>query len=301
MEKQVKISSEMLKKQGEEAQAKVMEGEGKILAGKAQVAEGEQEFTGVKQTVEENLDILAHEASLDYMGKLNQDLKKAVDSGDHAKAKQVLEDIFSHKESMKDYAAKARENIGDYFDKKGEVDMEKFQQQMDAFMQETLTIWYGEKDAKKAKLSMSATPLDQIDYEKMRKDVDPAKFGEYSINPETAGLNFQEKEPKIKILDLKEFIGKPRSEVMKHVVDTYGSQYHIPGLEYEQYLLNNPDKVPKEMKDGNWYYFMGSTLRYRDGIAYVPCMRWDGDELYRDAPWLKNAWYSYVRVLLLEK
>jgi len=185
--------------------------------------------------------------------------------------------------------------------RKGEADMEKLQKQMDAFMLETLTIWYGEKDAKKTKLSMSVTPLDQLDYEKMAKDVDPAKFGEYTINPETADLNFQEKEPKIKILDLKEFIGKPRSEVMKHVVEKYGGKYHIPGLEYEQYLLNNPDKVPKQLKDENSYYFMGSTFRYHDGLAAVPSLHWDGKAPYRLARWLEHDWLSDARVVLLEK
>ena len=84
----------------------------------------------------------------------------------------------------------------------GEFDIEKFQQKMDAFMEETFTIWYDEKDVKKAKLSMSANPLDQLDYEKIGKDIDAYKFGEYTMNPETAGLNFQEKEPKVIILDL---------------------------------------------------------------------------------------------------
>ena len=183
----------------------------------------------------------------------------------------------------------------------GEFDIEKFQQKMDAFMEETFTIWYDEKDVKKAKLSMSANPLDQLDYEKIGKDIDAYKFGEYTMNPETAGLNFQEKEPKVIILDLEEFIGKPRSEVVEHVVKKYDGQYHIPGMEYEQYLLANPGKVPKQMKDGNCYYFIGSTLRDQDGYACVPSVFWSSEGLSRSAYWLEFDWGSDDRVVLLEK
>ena len=59
--------------------------------------------------------------------------------------------------------------------------------------------------------------------------------------------------------------------------------------------------IPQELKDGNWYYFAGSTLRYRDGHADVPIVSWDGDELDRDAPRLGDEWDDDVRVLLLEK
>jgi len=133
----------------------------------------------------------------------------------------------------------------------------------------------------------------------LRKN-DPSKFGEYSINPETAGMNHKEKEPKVKILDMQEFVGKPRSEVIKAVVEKYGGQYNIPGLEYEKYLLENPDKVPQELKDGNWYYFMGSTLRDRDGRSFVPCVSWFGGRLSRGASALSRKWSGSGRVLLLE-
>ncbi len=128
-------------------------------------------------------------------------------------------------------------------------------------------------------------------------------FGHYTINPETAGLNHQEKEPKIKVLDLKEFIGQPRSEVMAHVVKTYGDKYNIPGLEYERYLIQNPDKdkVPAELKDGKYYNFMGSTLRDQRGDSSFPCVRWDEGRLLRTASLLVLKWDESDRVLLLEK
>jgi hypothetical protein len=211
--------------------------------------EGQSELSSVQESVKENLDILAHEASMDYMGKLNADLKTAVDGGDQAKAGEILKDIFNHKESMKDYASKARENVASYIDSKGEVGMEEFEKQMNDFVKETLVIWYGKDRAEKANIKMLSTPLAEMDYRAPRGGVDFSKLGEFTTNPEMAKMNFIEKEPKVKILAMKEFIGKPRSEVMKTVVEKYGSSYHIPGLEFEKFLLENPDKVPEELKD----------------------------------------------------
>jgi len=172
---------------------------------------------------------------------------------------------------------------------KEKFDMEKLQQKMDAFMQETFTIWYGEEAAKKVKLSMSTTPLGQIDYEKMSKDVDPAKFGEYTMNPDRASTGYIEKNEIPKIAkDLnkineelqQKFAGRPRSEVMKYVVDTYGDKYRLPDLEDEEYILSlSEDKIPEQLKDGNWYYFMGSTFRRQGGKVSVPIVDWDGGEL----------------------
>ena len=267
---------------------------------KAKIKEGEAELSGVKEAVDENLDILSHEASMDYMEKLNADLKEAIDGADQAKAQEILKDIFDHKESMKVYAAKARENVGNYVDSKGEVNVEEFEKQMNDFMEETLVIMYGKDKAAKANIKMLPTSLGEMNYEAMRES-DSSKFGEFTMNPEMAKMNFAEKEPKIKILDMKEFFGRPRSEVMKAVVEKYGSSYHIPGLEFEKFLLENPDKVPKEMKDGNFYYFPGSTLRDKDGDADVPSVGWGGVEFGRGAGWLDGGWNSFGRVLLLEK
>lgn len=66
---------------------------------------------------------------------------------------------------------------------------------------------------------------------------------------------------KVKIFDMKEFVDKPKSEVIAYVTKTYGGQYHIPGPRYQRYLLEHRDKVPPELKKtGVWYYFVGSTL-----------------------------------------
>ena len=260
---------------------------GKTTKAQNKIREGESELGAVRKVVDENMDVLVHEASMDHLAKLKQEMLKAVDADDNAGVQRILGDIEAHKKSIKDlYAQHMRENVGSYIDSStGGLDMEKFEKELNAFMAETFVIWYGKKDADKAKISMLATPLAQMDYEKLRT-VDTAKFGEYTINPETAGMNHKEKQPKIKIVDMKEFVGRPRSEVAKAVIEKYGAQYHIPGLEYEKYLLENPDKVPAELKDGNFYYFMGSTLRDQYGRTFVPYVRWHGSELRRIAFWL---------------
>ena len=278
---------------------------GKTKQAELKIKEGQNELSGVRKTVEENTDVLSHEASMDYMSKLNADLKVAVDGGDQTKAQEILKGIFDHKESMKKYQALARENVGDYIDAKGEVNNEEFEKQMSAFMRETFAIWYGEKDADKANIKMLSKPLAEINYEEMRKN-DPSKFGEYSMNPDRTGVNYVEKKetPKIKILnqELKQFIGKPRSEAIKFVVENYGDKFRLPDLEDEQYLLSLPvDKVPAELKDGNYFYFMGSTLRGQGGRAVVPCVDWDGKKLGRSARTLSDEWNESDRVLLLEK
>ena len=267
----------------------------------SKIKEGKKNLSSVEETVKENLDVLAHEASMDYLAKLKVDLMKAVDKDDTAESERILKDISSHKESMKEYQVKARENVGSYIDISGVVNMEKVEKELNAFMAETFVIWYGKDKAKEAKIKMSSDPLSEIDYEALQKN-DPSKFGEYSINPETAGMNHKEKEPKIRTLDFKEFIGKPITEVMKAVVEyAEKNNCYIPGLEFEKYLLENPDKVPEELKDRNYYYPMGSFLRDQDGRASIPCVYWYGSELFRFAGSVGYSWNDGRRVLLLEK
>ena len=265
---------------------------------KAKIEEGQKELSGVEKTVDQNLELLAHEASTDYRTKLKRDSAKALESNDTQKARQILGDIDSHNEAMEQYKPHYRKDIESYFDKSGTPNMEKLKEQLNTFMAETLLIWYGKEEADKAKISGEVINPSELDLAELLKD-NPKLFGQYTINPETAGINHKEKEPKIKILDMAEYVGQPRSEVLKAVAEKYGGQ--LAGLEYEMYLLNNPDKVPEEMKDGNWYYFMGSTLRGQRGLSSLPCVFWRGSKLSRFAFWLGSEWFGSDRVVLLEK
>lgn len=98
------------------------------------------------------------------------------------------------------------------------------------------------------------------------------RFGEYTVNPKTVYLtegDFEliEKEGKIEtlpIFELSEFVGKPIMEVTQYVAKTYNNPYHethyIPGIEYAEYIINNPDKNPSYLKGGDMYYFLGSIF-----------------------------------------
>jgi len=95
--------------------------------------------------------------------------------------------------------------------------------------------------------------------------------------------------------------GKKKSEVAKEIIKRYGQTHYIPGIEYWKYILNNPDKAPQSLKDGNWHYFFGSILRLSNGRWSVPCVFWDGSVFNRYASWLVIEWISLSRVVLVEK
>lgn len=138
-------------------------------------------------------------------------------------------------------------------------------------------------------------------YEELSQDADVTKRGEYTLNPETQGLDFETL--RAFVPDLSALNGKPVHEVIQHVVDTYGSNYHIPGIEYWKWLCENPGKTPpgSNIKDGKYYFFPGSVLRDKDGDWLVPSADWNGTKWYRSAAWLAGDWSSDCRVVLLEK
>ena len=186
--------------------------------------------------------------------------------------------------------------------KKDSVSLEELKARFAPFLVETFTNWYGKEVAEKVEQKLSLVAPKDIDWKALKNDIDKAKFGEYTLNPETQGLNFESFPPeKIKVLDLKEMIGKSRAEVAEHIVAKYGTTHYIPGIEYWEYVIQNPDKAPASLKDGNYHHFFGSVLRYRDGYARVPCAYWLDGHFYRSARTLDNDWFSDNRVVLLEK
>ena len=141
----------------------------------------------------------------------------------------------------------------------------------DNFIQETFKIWKQNiPDAQiRAKLENPATKS----YPTLEQDIDPAKAGEYTLNPEVQGLNFET--TKIFIPDLSNFTGT-LTELAQKLITDYGDKYYLPGIEYWQWLLTNPDKSPAELKDGKSQFLFGSTLRNSDGHWCVPYVRWYG-------------------------
>lgn len=178
-------------------------------------------------------------------------------------------------------------------------DVETLSRSNEAFLLDTFEKWYNKADAKRAKQEVRLENPDRIDYGTLSQDIDAGKFGEYTLNPDTQGIDFEKAKPLV--IDLPQFVGKKRHEVMKHIVDTYGATHHIPGIEYWKWILENQDKAPQSLKDGNWHFLPGSVLRGRDGRWSVPFVEWCGSEFDRNAIWLGSDWSAFERVVLLEK
>jgi len=219
------------------------------------------------------------------------------------------EDLLSGEGKPKDkFLSDLKRRLDKTFGKENPVDAEKLTQTNEQFMTDTFTSWY-QADASKAKQEAVLTPPDSQDFKALSQEPKKeAEFGKYTLNPETQGLDFEQLTTFVP--DLSQFEAQqgnpnkpaaPLHEVMKYVLDTYGDKYYIPGIEYWKWLYENPDKIPLNLKDGNYYFFPGSVLRGHDGDWYVPYAIWSGSTWYRDAIWLTNDWFSIYRVVLLER
>lgn len=175
------------------------------------------------------------------------------------------------------------------------------------FLRNTFEIWANKETADKAKIIAGAiSPKDQ-EWQIRSEDIDTEKFGEYTPNPETSGLTSADfermaEEGKVKVEALpSRFNNKPLYEAAKYIVETYSGKYYLPGIEYWQWLLANPDKSPEACKDGGWHFLFGSLLRDSRGHWRVPFLHWDGSSWNRYADWLDDTWSSNYRVVLLER
>jgi hypothetical protein len=143
-----------------------------------------------------------------------------------------------------------------------------------------------------------AKPI-ELDYLKLKDDINAGKGGEYTLNPENFGLDYEK--VKVFIPDLSSLVGKSRAEVADYVAKTYAGKYRIADKEYQDWLVANPQKTPEIFKDTNvWFYFTGSLVRVSDGDWCVPDADWCGSDWYHCALWLGDEWRQRGRVVLLE-
>ena len=178
----------------------------------------------------------------------------------------------------------------------------------EAFLQQTFEIW-DKTSAPKAKITTEALLPTEQNWSDLEADIDPAKFGEMTLNPETQTLDFEK--TKVFIPDLSAFNGQPLSAVAEHLIATYGDKYYLPGIEYWQWLCEHKnltalpagpefEALKQNLKD-NYCFFFGSTLRNSNGHWHVPCLYWTGTEWDRRASRLDDVWFSHYRVVLLER
>ncbi|MCX6717809.1 MAG: hypothetical protein NTU76_04010 [Candidatus Taylorbacteria bacterium] len=177
---------------------------------------------------------------------------------------------------------------------------ENLKLQNQVFLQETFKGWYDEARSKVEQVPILVSPNDQ-DFTTLKDDIDSTKFGEYTLNPDTQNLDFENiPESKILIPDLSAFVGQSLSEVAKHLVDTYSNTHYLPGVEYWKWLIENPTKSPAKIKDGNYYFNFGSLVRFSGGRWSVPCASRSGSAWGRGADGLDSTWDRSYRVVLLE-
>jgi MoxR-like ATPase len=143
----------------------------------------------------------------------------------------------------------------------GNIEVGELTQTNEQFLLNTFTGWYDANKAVEAKQEAILVAPDSQDYKTLSESTEPTEFGKYTLNPETQGIDFERLQAFIP--DLSSFNGKPLYEVMKHVNETYGDRYYVPGIEYWKWLCENPGKNPPD--------------------------------------WLADAWDSDYRVVLLEK
>ena len=155
-------------------------------------------------------------------------------------------------------------------------------------------------------LAPSWSDTSSVNWQAEKQDSDATKSGAYTLNPETAGLDWETVPTgKIKVKDISQEISqltdKSLAGIGEYLVKKYSQDYYLPGIEYWQFICAHPDKAPAELKDGNYYFFFGSRLRYQDGLWCVPYTYRDGGQFRRGASWLSVGWRSFYRVVLLEK
>jgi len=183
------------------------------------------------------------------------------------------------------------------------------------FLEETFKNSWGIDQTKIDTIAKKQTPriIDPRiqNYENLKTDIDPTKFGQYSLNPDTQRVNWETIDPaKLFIVPNIELVGKTRAQVAEYLVQRYGATHHIPGIELWQYILEEKYNAPtvspalkekyKQLEDGKWYYFFGSLVRSSGGHWNVPIANRSGSAWYRNASWLAFAWSDNGRVLLLE-
>ncbi len=180
------------------------------------------------------------------------------------------------------------------------------------FLAETFKLWYGNKS--QAEINEAANRIPEmispadIDYPTRQNDAQESKFGEYTLNPDTVLIDWEQLDrSKIEVINPTK--GQMKAEgfpytvsgMAGYILKKFGATHIVPGVEYWKFAIENPAKVPNVLKDGNYHFFFGSLFRPAHGNWYVPCTRWNGAKFYRYGNWLNDDWNSNYRVVLVKK
>jgi hypothetical protein len=229
---------------------------------------------------------------LELQNKLEQAVNEGAKAGDFAEAKRLKEEIEKEIGDLEGVIGAVESNLN----------LDVLKQKYQSFLQVTFEFWYD--DEEKSRVEQKPILIDPKiqDYNVLRDEIDATKFGEYTLNPDTQNLDFENiLESKIFIPDLSTVNYSPVHEVAQYVVDTYGATYHIPGIEYWKWIIENPTKTPQKLRNGKNNYCVGSLIRNSNGRWSIPFVCSDGAGTIRSAYWLGDDWSSDGRVVLIEK
>lgn len=139
----------------------------------------------------------------------------------------------------------------------------------------------------------------------LKKDIDPTKFGEYTLNPECLNLDLDQIKDKIVVKDIQQEIEDSNltsvAEIGTYVINKYSKDYVIPDLSFWQWMIQKYANAPEELKDGNFHYCFGSILRRSDGYIAVPMVVWRNSEFLGNADIIGHSWIDHCRVVLIER
>lgn len=128
--------------------------------------------------------------------------------------------------------------------------------------------------------------------------------GEYTVDQSILNESFESIPlEKISVIDCREMIGRPIKEVAEYIIAEYGDTHYIPGVEYWEHITKeNPvGEVANTWKDGNTHYFLGSTLRDKDGSLSVFDTVWYATSFGQLAMKASVSWDKRSRVTLIKK
>ena len=137
-----------------------------------------------------------------------------------------------------------------------------------------------------------------------KQDIEPEEFGVCTIDPSLNGeLDFEHREIFIPSeQDLKGFEYLPFHVVVEHVLETYGTEYDFPGIEYMKWLIDHPEHVPQSMKGGDFCKFIGSRFRDVKGEWWYFDVQWNDSVLeVWHVDGLFQRWGPADKIILLKK
>ena len=145
---------------------------------------------------------------------------------------------------------------------------------------------------------------DLINYKDfVAQDAEGKPYG-FTVNPgmvffDEADFESMRQQDRIRALEFPDFVGKPTYELAQHVADNYSSAYHIPGFEYLQFILDNPDRAPHALKIPGGMFF-GSLVKSLIGWGTFR-IEWQGSVFDMRMRLLELGWRKSDRVILIEK